>query len=37
MFQNLFWVSSYLAKVATKNFHDGYRSFVSPRLKFTDW
>ena len=37
MFQNLFWVSSYLAKVETKNFHDGCRSFASPRLKFTDW
>jgi len=37
MFQNLFWVSSYLAKVATKNFHDGCRPFVSPRLKFSDW
>lgn len=37
MFRNLFWVSSYLAKVATKNFHDGCRPFVSPRLKFSDW
>jgi len=37
MFQSLFWVSSYLAKVETKDFYDGCRPFVSPRLKFTDW
>jgi len=37
MFHDLFWTSSYLAKVATKNFYDGCRPFVSPRLKFTDW
>jgi len=37
MFHDLFWISSYLAKVATKNFYDGCRPFVSPRLKFADW
>ena len=37
MFHDLFWISFYLAKVATKNFYDGCRPFVSPRLKFTDW
>jgi len=37
MFEDLFKASSYLAKVATKNFYDGCRPFISPRLKFTDW
>jgi len=37
MFKDVFFAGSYLAKYATKNFHDGCHPFISSRLKVRDW